>query len=86
MNTSQSEKEFKEAAKDFEETIQRGIDRTRTKLGQEPKYGIKPESETAKRTEAAPKKLSREEQQAVEWVRNNPNDPRTPEIKRRLGL
>lgn len=32
------------------------------------------------------KKLSRDEQQAVEWLRKNPNDPRAAEIKKRLGL
>ena len=84
MNVSMSEAEFKEAAKDFQEIIQRGIDRNRVKLGQEPKYGTKPASETAK--EAPVKKLSREEQQAVEWARQNPNDPRAAEIKKRLGL
>jgi hypothetical protein len=36
--------------------------------------------------EAPTKKLSREEQQAVEWVRKNPDDPRAAEIKKRLGL
>ena len=84
MNISQSEDEFKAAAKDFQEIIQRGIDRNRVKLGQEPKYGTKPASEMA--AETPTKKLSREEQQAVEWVRKNPNDPRAAEIKNRLGL
>jgi hypothetical protein len=36
--------------------------------------------------EAPTKRLSREDQQAVEWVRKNPDDPRAAEIKRRLGL
>lgn len=44
MRDTQSEKEFKAAAKDFQEIIQRGIDRNRQKLGQEPKYGTAPES------------------------------------------
>ena len=47
MSTSQSEKEFKTAAQEFNEIIQRGIDRNRVKLGQEPKYGTKPASEIA---------------------------------------
>jgi len=43
--------------------------------------------ETPQPKEETPtKKLSREEQQAVEWVRKNPNDPRAAEIKKRLGL
>ena len=47
MNTSQSEKEFKEAINDFKGIIQRGVDNNRVKLGQEPKYGTAPASETA---------------------------------------
>jgi hypothetical protein len=31
-------------------------------------------------------KLSREDTQALEWARKNPNDPRAKEIKQRLGL
>jgi hypothetical protein len=31
-------------------------------------------------------KLSREDTQALEWARRNPNDPRAAEIKKRLGL
>ena len=84
MNVSMSEDEFKAAAKDFQEIIQRGIDRNRVKLGQEPKYGTKPASETA--TETPTKKLSREDTQALEWARKNPKDPRADQIKKRLGL
>jgi len=47
MSTSQSEKEFKTAAQDFNNIITRGIDRNRVKLGQAPKFGTKPESEIA---------------------------------------
>jgi hypothetical protein len=36
--------------------------------------------------EAPTKRLSKEERDAVEWLRKNPNDPRAPEIKKRLGL
>jgi hypothetical protein len=32
------------------------------------------------------KKLSREDQSAIEWARQNPNDPRSAQIKQRLGL
>jgi len=32
------------------------------------------------------KKLSREDTQALEWARNNPDDPRAKQIKQRLGL
>jgi hypothetical protein len=45
MDTSQSEKEFKEAAEDFAGVVQRGIDRQRKKAGLEPLYGTKKESE-----------------------------------------
>jgi hypothetical protein len=74
MNTMQSEAEFKKAAQDFQNIIKRGIDRNRQKLGQEAKYGTKPESELAAR-----------DRQALEWANSNPNDPRAAEIKRRLG-
>ena len=84
MSTSQSEKEFKTAAQEFNEIIQRGIDRNRVKLGQEPKYGTPAASEIAKQD--TPKKLSREDTQAIEWARNNPDDPRAKQIKQRLGL
>jgi len=84
MSTSQSEKEFKTAAQEFNEIIQRGIDRNRVKLGQEPKYGTKPASEIAKQEPV--KKLSKEDTQALEWARNNPDDPRAKQIKQRLGL
>lgn len=43
--------------------------------------------ETPQQTPEAPtKRLSKEDQQAIEWVRKNPNDPRSAEIKKRLGL
>lgn len=83
MRTTTSEEEFKLAAKDFTEIVKRGVDRTRAKLKQEPKYGIGEES-TQSRAENKP--LSKEDQQAIEWARNNPNDPRAAEIKKRLGL
>ena len=86
MSTSQSEAEFKAAAKDFNEVIQRGVDRNRVKLGQQPKYGTPPASETAKQTETKPAKLSPQDKQAIEWARQNPDDPRSAEIKKRLGL
>ena len=86
MSTSQSEKEFRAAAQDFNEIIQRGVDRNRVKLGQPPLYGTKPASETAKQPENKPAKLSAQDKQAVEWARQNPNDPRSAQIKQRLGL
>jgi len=88
MSKSQSEKEFKAAAQDFNEIIQRGIDRNRAKLGQPPLYGTKPASETAKETpaETKPARLSPQDKQAIEWARQNPNDPRAAQIKQRLGL
>lgn len=45
MSTSQSEKEFKAAAQDFQGIIQRGIDRNRVKLGMQPLYGTPPASQ-----------------------------------------
>jgi len=86
MSTSQSEAEFKAAARDFNEIIQRGVDRNREKLGQPLKYGTAQASETAKQTETKPAKLSAQDKQAIEWARQNPDDPRSAEIKKRLGL
>jgi hypothetical protein len=87
MGTGSSEKEFKAAAADFQTIIQRGIDRNREKLGQPPLYGTPAASELAKQPEAAkPAKLSSQDKQAVEWARQNPNDPRAAETKKRLGL
>jgi hypothetical protein len=74
MSQAQSEKEFRKAAKDFQDVIKRGVDASRGKLGQEPKYGTKPASE-----------LAAKDRQALEWANSNPNDPRAAEIKRRLG-
>jgi hypothetical protein len=48
MSQSQSEDEFRKAAQDFQNIIKRGIDASRAKLGQAPKYGTAPESEMAK--------------------------------------
>jgi hypothetical protein len=50
MATSQSEKEFKLAAKEFQDTIKRGIDTTRGKLGQVPKYETPPASQIRRKT------------------------------------
>lgn len=87
MSTSQSEKEFKTAAQDFNEIIQRGVDRNREKLGQAPKYSTPSASESAKQTEAAkPKKLSADDKKALEWARQNPNTPEAAQVKQRLGL
>jgi len=86
MSTSSSEAEFKAAAKDFNEVIQRGIDRNRVKLGQPPLYGTPAASETAKQAESKPAKLSADDRKAIEWARQNPDDPRAKQIKQRLGL
>ena len=86
MSTSQSEAEFKAAAKDFNEVIQRGIDRNRMKLGQPPLYGTAPASEIAKQAENKPAKLSADDRKAIDWARQNPDDPRAKQIKQRLGL
>ena len=49
MATTQSESEFKQASKEFQDIIKRGIDNSRSKLGQQPKYNIEAESEMAKK-------------------------------------
>jgi len=45
MDTAQSEAEFKQAVEDFQNVIKRGIDISRGKIGQKPKYGVPAESE-----------------------------------------
>lgn len=53
MATSQSEKEFKAAAKDFQDIITRGIDRNRVKLGQPPLYGTPAASQSQQQAPAS---------------------------------
>jgi len=58
MSTSQSEREFRAAAKDFQDIIKRGIDRNRVKLGQQPLYGTPLASQTTQQPQqAAPGKV-----------------------------
>jgi hypothetical protein len=52
MSTSQTEAEFRQAATDFQNIVRRGVDTTREKLGQVPKYNVAPESEISARPEA----------------------------------
>jgi len=85
MNTSQSEAEFKAAAADFKEIITRGVDIARTKLGMQPKYNTTPESKQQEPSKA-PEKLTKQDRDAIEWLRNNPNDPRAARIRKSLGL
>lgn len=87
MSQSQSEEQFKKSAKEFQDVIRRGVDRVRDKLGQPLKYGTPPASEQAKeQAKEKAKPLSAEDRKALEWVRNNPDDPRAKEVKKRLGL
>lgn len=53
MRASQSEKEFLEAAKDFQDIIKRGVDRSLRKAGQEPIYNTPPASEQKREREKA---------------------------------
>lgn len=48
MSQSQTEKEFRVAAKDFQNIIRRGVDAHRVKIGKEPKYNVPDESEMGK--------------------------------------
>ena len=70
-----SEEEFKRNAKILEDTLKRGINRARLKIGQQPdtKYMLgdqKPE----------------EKKKAYEWAMGHPQDPRSRDILDRLGL
>ena len=53
MSLSQSEKEFRKAADDFQSIIKRGVDRNLIKAGQEPIYGTPPASEQKRERERA---------------------------------
>ena len=55
MQLSQSEEEFKKASKEFNENVMRMIDIRREKLGLQPKYNMKPMSETEKKKESKEK-------------------------------
>lgn len=57
MSTSQSEKEFKAAAQDFQGIIQRGIDRNRVKLGMPVLYGTPPASQQSTQQPASTGKV-----------------------------
>ena len=70
-----SEEEFKANAKLLQDTLKKGINRARLKIGEQPdpKYMIgdqKPE----------------EKKKAYEWARSNPQDPRSRDILDKLGL
>ena len=70
-----SEEEFRRNAKILEDTLKRGVNRARIKIGEQPdaKYMIgdqKPE----------------EKKKAYEWAKSNPQDPRSREILDKLGL
>jgi phage pi2 protein 07 len=70
-----SEEEFRRNAKILEDTLKKGVNRARLKIGEQPdvKYMTgdqKPE----------------EKKKAYEWARSNPQDPRSREILDKLGL
>lgn len=67
----------------YNERVEKGeLDRFFRTQGLEPQKIEKPVFESR----AVAKSLSEEERQALEWSNSNPNDPRSAEIKRRLGM
>lgn len=67
----------------YNERVEKGeLDRFFRTQGLEPQKIEKPKFESR----AVAKSLSEEERQALEWSNSNPNDPRSAEIKRRLGM
>ena len=70
-----SEEEFKRNAKILEDTLKRGINRARLKIGQQPdtKYMLGDQRPEAKK-------------KAYEWAMGHPQDPRSRDILDRLGL
>ena len=53
MSLSQSEKEFRKAAQEFQDIIRRGVDRNLIKAGQPPMYGTPPASQQKREREKA---------------------------------
>jgi hypothetical protein len=70
MNLAQNEKEFTEAAREFQSAIEAGVRRAREKVN----------------NAAPTPKLSVEDQEALNWANANSSDPRAAEIKARLGV
>ena len=85
MNQSSSEKEFRQAAADFQDIIKRGIDRQRVKAGMEPIYKTQPASQTPGRAGTETRPLSPRDQQLLDWAIAHPDDPRSADIRRRLN-
>ena len=83
MNTAVSEQEFMQAAKEFREAIETAMNRTQTRMG-------KAQRGAPGRGAAAPNAgdtvTPEARQQALEWLKQNPNDPRAAQIKQRLGM
>jgi hypothetical protein len=65
-----SEVEFRRNAQILEDTLKRGVNRARVKIGEpvDPQY------------------FDTQETQAYKWAQANPRDPRTPGIMQKLGI
>lgn len=80
QNPNISEQEFRRNAEIYVETIKRGVNRARAEVGKEPLYRDVSERASPSR------KLSAQDQQALDWANANSKDPRAAEIKKRLGM
>jgi hypothetical protein len=72
MSLAQSEVEFVKAAREFEENVTKGMELARKRAGM-------PLGQQESR------QISPQDQEALNWANKNPNDPRSAQIKQRLG-
>ena len=72
MSLAQSELEFVKAAREFEENVTKGMELARKQAGM-------PSGQQGSR------QISPQDQDALNWANANPNDPRSAQIKQRLG-
>lgn len=89
---SQSEAEFIRAMREFEQAIKDGLEGARKKAGMYRPEGGAPATQGASTrqgtvtvTSPANRTLSIQDQQALNWANQNPNDPRAAAIKQKLG-
>ena len=73
MSLAQSEVEFVKAAREFEENVTKGIELARKRAGMPP-------------SQQGSRQISPQDQEALNWANKNPNDPRSAQIKQRLGI
>ena len=87
MNTAISEREFMQAAKEFREAIDTAMNRTQTRIAKAQRGAPGRGAVGGEALSGAGNTVTPEaRQQALDWLRQNPNDPRAAQIKQRLGM